>query len=281
MAEAQRRPDKRAIVDALVLAFSHSDIRSVVGTDALRSVLDVEYKDMLSGSTFDLAQLWELLQTQPGFTADAATPPMCVFKSWESRLGIEVKLPAELAGLSASERTGQASVCRVPTQELRRVLKDPEPAQPGSGGSRSATRKQAQAPGGARSTGALAGRISPERRRILMIAAGVITLVCFVFVGLTIWRALSTDAKWQDLPAGGIAGTLPVSEPARLGDEVGTTLTDPDWMALSRGEREEQLRVALESLRPKGVRVLFVRHDGDLRAAAEVGRDGTIRYRFY
>lgn len=280
MAEPQRRPEKRTIIDALVLAFSHSEIRAVVGTDALRSVLEVEFKDMMSGSTFDLEQLWDLLQSQPGFTAEAAVPPMCLFKSWEARLGIEVKMPAELEELSASERASRASACQVPTQELRKLLREPDAArissrQPAVKRSEKPTAR-APAP-----SGGFADRFGPERRRTLMIAAGVIALVCFVFVGVTVWRAVTVDAKWQDLPASVITGDLPVAEPERLGDEVSATLTDAGWTARPRTDREEQLRVALENLRSRGVRVLIVRHDGAIQAAAQLDRDGTIRYRFY
>src|SRR5215813_10841226 len=38
---------KRTIVDAIVLAFSKSDVRDVVGTDALRMVLEGRYVDMI------------------------------------------------------------------------------------------------------------------------------------------------------------------------------------------------------------------------------------------
>jgi hypothetical protein len=280
MAEAQRRPEKRVIIDALVLAFSHSEIRSVVGTDALRSVLEVEFKDMMSKTTFDLEQLWDLLLSQPGFTAEAAVPPMCLFKSWEQRLGIEVKLPAELGDLSESDRASRAIACQVPAPELRKVLREPDAART-SGKLPAVPRARntpSRSPAG---SGGFADRFGAERRRTLMIAASVIALVCFVFVAITVWRAVRVEAKWQDFPAGAIAGQLPVAEPERLGDEVAVSLTDPGWMARAQGEREEQLRVALESLRSKGVQVLFVRHDGAVRAAARFERDGSIRYRFY
>lgn len=283
MGEPQRRPDKRVIVDALVLAFSHSEIRSVVGTDALRSVLDVEYKDMMTGSTFSLEQLWDLLKSQPGFNPEAAVPPMCLFKTWESRLGIEVQLPEEIAGMRLADQTARASVCRVPTQELRRVINDSEPARPaikttgrhkGVQGRPASGRIPEQADG-------LAGRLSPERRRLVLIAATAIAVVGFTFAGLSVWRAVMVDAKWEDMSASAIAGELPISDPERLGNEVGATLTDPGWLARPQAEREAQLQVALEGLRSRDVRVLFLRLDGKVRAAAEVGSGGAIRYRFY
>ncbi len=58
MTTSGNQPNKRAIIDALVLAFSYSDVREVVGTDALRSVLEVEYRELISGTEFNIQPLW-------------------------------------------------------------------------------------------------------------------------------------------------------------------------------------------------------------------------------
>ena len=112
MATAGGTPNKRTIIDALVVAFSHSGVRDVVGTDALRSVLEVEFHEMFSGSEFDLQPLWDLLSEQPGFVANDAIPPICVFKSWGPRLFINVLLPKDVSNLEpveCNQRAGRMS----------------------------------------------------------------------------------------------------------------------------------------------------------------------------
>ena len=119
MDEAKSGPDKRTIIDALVLACTHSQLREIVGTDALRSVLDVEYRELIAGGTFNLQPVWELFEDQPGFDPSHAAAPLCRFKSWERQLGMDVTLPNKLLDLDEVEQARQASNCDVPTVELQ------------------------------------------------------------------------------------------------------------------------------------------------------------------
>src|SRR4051794_27459401 len=98
--EAPRVANKRMVIDALVLACSQSDLKELVGTDALRMVLDGRYIEMVkTAGKVDLRPVWQILEAQPGFAPDAAAPPLCRFKSWEGNLGITIELPQVLAAL--------------------------------------------------------------------------------------------------------------------------------------------------------------------------------------
>src|SRR5262249_22502127 len=53
---------RTAVTEALVLVFSNSALRDVVGTDALRTAISVRYKDMIQHpGVLDLTPLWDIL----------------------------------------------------------------------------------------------------------------------------------------------------------------------------------------------------------------------------
>lgn len=120
----QPQKGKREIVDALVLAFSHSGLSDVVGSDALRMVLDGQYVDLMEGRTFRIDKLWSLLEEQPGFSADLALPPLCRFMSWQSILELQPKLPPALETLSLQEREDSAANCPVTEEQLESAMAD-------------------------------------------------------------------------------------------------------------------------------------------------------------
>ena len=123
MPEPARAPSKSVTIDALVLVFSHSKVRDIVGTDALRTVVSVEYRDLTANGYFDLQAIWELLEEQPGFDADAAVAPMCRFKTWQRHLNMEVRLPDALRNMSEGELATAAAECVVPTPDMQRLFR--------------------------------------------------------------------------------------------------------------------------------------------------------------
>jgi hypothetical protein len=277
MARPSPAPQKRDVIDALVLAFSHSKLRSVVGTDALRSVLDVEYRDMLSGNVFDLGPLWELLEEQPGFDAALAAPPMCQFKTWERRLGLEVAMPAALADLKASEIIQRAAECPIPTKELQALFRGNEAGSP-----KEALRASQKTAAVAAEHGVPAPVAAHARRRkTIFLVATVIAVAGLGFAGVYGYRAFNVTPKWTSITAAGFPGDLPAADAERLGDQVGARLTDPGWLARPEAERREQLAAGLRALADQGVTVLFLRDDTDrVRALVQRQRDGSHRYDF-
>ena len=90
--------------------------------DALRTVVNAQYVDFLDGTTFHCQALWNLMAEQPGFDADKAIPPFCLFKSWESKLNLDVLLPAELGPMSHMDRSRRAGEIKVPEKQLNLVF---------------------------------------------------------------------------------------------------------------------------------------------------------------
>lgn len=123
--EAQSQATKSEIIELLVLLFSRSELRDIVGTDALRSVLAIRYQDMRRGTRLDLEPLWDLLCDQPGFDVDAATPPLCKLERLQKQIGLEVQLPAVIAALEPGAREARASSLAVPRAELEAALPAP------------------------------------------------------------------------------------------------------------------------------------------------------------
>src|SRR6266545_5157252 len=128
-------PPSRVPLEALILAFSHSRAKVLVGTDALRSVLSGQYRELYREGVFTLEPVWQLLSQQPGFDPEHARPPLCRFKAWEKELRLTIHLPQAMAHLVAREVTELASLVVVPAHELARVLQgaqvpsdDPESA---------------------------------------------------------------------------------------------------------------------------------------------------------
>jgi hypothetical protein len=110
-------------LEALILAFAHSRAKALVGTDALRSVLSGQYRELHKGNRFDLEPVWDLLAEQPGFDPAEVGPPLCRFKSWEGQLGLAIGMPAAMATLDDSDRAELASQVTVPAAQLAEVLR--------------------------------------------------------------------------------------------------------------------------------------------------------------
>jgi hypothetical protein len=293
-------PRRRAIVDALVLAFSHSRLNKVVGTDAFRSVLDAEYRTLTRDGVFDLGPVWDLLEGQPGFDAEQAGPPMCRFKSWESLLGIPVTLPAQLKDLPPNKQTELAEQCGVPTQALKLALRGDDAKESlDTSGERSGASKSMPAARAARTTKAMepvaasrgskttgmpavAATPNARRRRIILAAAATVAVLGFGFGGFTLYQSCR-GPEWQAFSAREIsAAGVPASKAQRIGKQVAISLSDESWLGAPEDGRRTQLTEALRKLQRQGVAVLIVRDRSNaVRATAQfIGESSDVKVAF-
>jgi hypothetical protein len=264
-------------LEALILAFAHSRAKALVGTDALRSVLSGRYRELHRGGAFDLEPVWQLCAEQPGFDPQHVRPPLCRFKTWERDLGLEVRLPASMAGLSGFEVAELAAAVRVPPRERTRVFDgaqvppdDPEAAAADAAEAIAvspapvAAEVEAQPPPTAR-TPALR-RMSPARRRALEIAAVALALVGFSAAGFQLQRGCRAS-PWEAMTTA-FAGDIPLGGAERQGPEVSGALRDARWLSLPPAARTAHMKAALEAL-PRDVQAFFVRDgEGRVRAVA-------------
>jgi hypothetical protein len=288
-------PRRRAIVDALVLAFSHSKLNKVVGTDAFRSVLDAEYRTLTRDGVFDLGPVWELIEGQPGFDADHAGPPMCRFKSWESLLGIPVKLPPQLEGLPPNKQTELAEQCGVPTQALKAALKGDEATDMSTSGTmpvggtsgampRAARATKGMEPVAAKKTTGIPAVATPndKRRRIILGIAVAVAVIGFGFGGFQLYQACG-GPEFSAFSAGEInASGVPARNAQRMGKQVAVTLSDESWLTTPEETRRTQLAEALQKVQRQGIAVLVVRDRANaVRATAQfIGESSDIKVSF-
>ena len=275
----------RVPLEALILAFSHSRAKTLVGTDALRSVLSGQYREIHHDGEFDLEPVWQLLAQQPGFDPAHVRPALCRFKGWEKELGVAVSMPADMSAMGEFERAELAAQVQVPAHERTRVLRgakvlsaDPEAAaadmadkagQTRPAAARSAAREER--PDIAHSvpqTGQTQRlrRLTPGQRRALEAVALIIALTGFSAAGIQIQRGCQSQ-QWETLSVR-FAGDIPISGASRQGPEVSGALHDERWLALPAPVRTTHMKRALEGL-SRDVQVFFVRdRAGRVRATA-------------
>jgi hypothetical protein len=271
---------KRMQIDALVLACANSRLKDVVGTDALRSVLDVEYRDLTAEGVFDLQTIWELFEQQPGFDPDAAASPLARFKSWEKRFGLEVKLPAAMRNLSDAELSIRASECEIATPDLQKLFRGTkDPDEEDAKKKKKTTKLVVEDQSSTKTPPAADSMLTPSRRRALEIGLGVIGVVAIGFAGMTVYGECNKKAKWTGI-SDDFGGDLPITSTQRIGNQVSATLTDSGWRSLPVEEREQQLGDALRNLADRDIAVLFLKTDTGKVVATAQFKPGTDDIQF-
>lgn len=263
-------PAKGVVIEALLLAFSNSRTNEIVSSEALRDVLEIEYREIVEDGALDLQQVWELLEEQPGFSPEIATPPLCLFKTWEDKLGLKVTLPDSLADRSDKDLLLQATECPVGPHQLQQILSKGRPKSRTSAPARDIPADSAQA-----------DAAPPAHRPLILAAAVFVTLASFVFAGYHLKEGCA-GPQWHGISTADFAGELPIRDARRIGAEVGAELSDPAWIGLSDDIRRDQLETALQNLERHQVDMLFVTDDtGQVRASAQfLGDSRQIRVRF-
>ena len=272
----------RVPLEALILAFSHSRAKALVGTDALRSVLSGQYRELHRDNWFDLEPVWQLLSQQPGFDATQVGPALCRFKSWERDLALDVRMPTEMAQLSEQERSDLAAQVHVPPVARARVLRGEQvPAEdPVVAAVDEAeltprdTVKAHKLPPRSPSLSSVPPtvktralrRLTDGQRRTLEVVAAVLALLGFALAGVQLQRGCHAP-QWESV-AVRFSGEIPLEAARRQGPEVSGALRDPRWLSLAPAVRTGHMKAALEAL-PRDVQVFFVRDGGgQVRAIA-------------
>lgn len=274
---------KRLVIESLILAFSNTKASSIVGTDALRSVLDFRYRDLYRAGKFDLGPLLELLEEQPGYEAEPVSAAMFRVKSWEDRLGVEFKLPMMLSALEAAEQVSIMEKCAVSPAELARVLRGAEtgPSAPGSadesllrsGGvpvirTPATTRTMTPVPS-VRPEGGF-GRPRPARpprfsRQTATIAA-VFAAFCVAGAGYYAFTQLSTQPPATTTVTPAFAAPIPLGSAEQYATQVIGTLRDDGWKRQPPPQRKAEVEEAVKKL-PNGVDSLIIK-DGHGKVVA-------------
>lgn len=290
MAGSGAQAVKSRVIDGLVLVITRSGARDLIAADTLRDALSVEFEEMVTDDgDLDLEPVWEILEEQPGFDTEKVTPALCLFKTFESRLELEVKMPAALAELSHGQISMRASELRLPAVEIKNALRVedaprskrasmPRPKRP----SDPRPKRQSVPPANTRETSDSKARPSRRLPGWLTPVAMVIALATFGYAGFTLYQGCSgPKAHWKTVSADALS-TLPVKNARRFGDQVDATLSDESWLSKDEAARKADLQAALTKLHASGVRVLAVRDGhGNVRATVQFSpKTNQIGFRF-
>ena len=263
-------PNRESVLESITVVFSHSKLKEVVGTDALKSVLSGQYRDLVSSGTLNLQIVWDLLADQPDFQAEDAVAPFSVLKTWETELGLEVKLPKSLVDCSATEIMVQASHCPIPKPVKARAL-NPD-------GARTKAREtvaQMESTGGGRSVAT-----TSTRKPALEAALGLVAVLGLGYGGYTLYGVMG-GAKLKTVASSEIQSSLPIAKAKQLGQELSVVIEDDTWYDLPDKARKAALQLTLEDLQSRDITSLIVQdRSGAVRASAQwVGSPAKVSIR--
>ena len=259
---------KRTIIDAIVLAFSKSEVRDVVGTDALKMVLEGRYLEMVKvPNVLSLQPVWDLLLSQQGVAAEQVNPVFCRIKQWENRLNMPIVLPRELDTLTSVERDRLAQKCRVPDEELARILNPGSPSAPRAKSTPIATAPQLS--GGIKDTAGAAPSSTRKTIAYALFAVGILG------AGVSTFWALGGN-KVEALTPAQVSTEIPIKGAKRSGETIGAVLADKNaWMQKSEADRKRLLVQAFEKTQSLGAaRFVLMDDKGQVFGHAQLGDDG-------
>lgn len=244
------------LIDVVVLVFARSELKNLVGTDALRTVLSGDRALFPSPGTMSLQPIWELIESQPGFDAEQAVPPMCRIKTWENQLKIKVEMPAALADLDMAAREKKAMECHVGDDDLNKVLKVPAPVS-----KKEVTRAIESSSGPDRKTG---GRGNNSVK--IALAFAVLGLAAAgVSLYLTFGRGSGGDTV--KVASTELSSEIPLKDVRRNGKLVVATIADAKWLAKPEFERRKQLEAMGPKLRMQQASGMMVMDEKGVVAA--------------
>jgi hypothetical protein len=241
-----------AILDSIVLAFSKSAMREVVGTDALRTLLAGLAKEMVTPDSLKLQPLWSLLEDQPGFVKNDAAPPMLLIKTWQTKLGVIVELPDAFGEVSPEDCARYAATIKVDAAELDKLLAPPPPPVV-EDRVRRPTGERAKKPTEPSRPRSKTLSVQPlqvvttsgPRRFPWAIAALVLVLVAAIVVRF----ATREPSSAVELSTSAVSSEIPLASARQNEAMVVATLSDPAWLETAEDARRKQLEAALEKIR--------------------------------
>ena len=262
------------VIDAIVLAFSRSKLRDIVGTDALKMVLGgttTSRELMPRPNTLSLQPLWELLETQPGFVAEDAVPPLCRIKGWETSLEMAVEMPTHLAAVSALDCEHHAVECEVSEEELANILAPPPPPPPPPAPPPRTTAPRAAEAVALASSTSLQVHPGSSRRTVIAVVLAVLGIVAVI---VSIKLTFGGDSRSTKLAASEISKEIPLVQVQQSGPVIGAVLADRSWLTKPEPERRRQLAAALDNAKALGANDLVLNDSKGRLVASAAARAG-------
>jgi hypothetical protein len=268
---------KNTIVELMLLGLAQSPLKDL-GLDAMRGVLASDPRLAVLDGSVDVETVWELLEGQPDFNADAAVAPFCFLKSLEPRLQIIIRLPKKLANLTETEIIKYAGQCRPTRENVDRVIE------------RAALKESAPRPKAKYDQTTPLFRPLPSlqedltlKKKILAGVSAVVVLASVIIVGYTLFSEMASEPKYTRIDTALFAGEIPLRSAEKWGGEVHASLSDANWLRQPEDKKRKQIETALQRLGDQQLSVLIIEDDAKkARAVGQVfGKPPKVYVRFY
>lgn len=251
-------PPVGTLLDVVVLCFAKSELKELVGTDALRVVLESKQREIFPElDVMALQPVWELLESQEGFDKKKAFAPVCRIKSWEGRLKIRVDMPSTLDVLDEPTREKFALRCTASDTDLEKILRPatantPVPLKRAlTTGTMKAVERKTPSTGMRKMTGN--GLTSKAK---LAIAAAMISLVAAGVSAYLTFRGGKSAAHIA--PTTEISDKVPLSDVLIQGTLIVGRLRDASWLDKPEEERLADLEATVPRLEARQATKLVV-----------------------
>lgn len=259
------KPTSSTLIDVVVLCFAKSELKSLVGTDALRSVLEGAQRDLFpEPDVMSLQPVYELLESQPGFEAEKAVAPFCRIKQWESQLRVRVDLPVTLDTLDRKTREEKAFMCNAFDSDLDKLLAPP------------VEKKKVEVVEKKKDDGPITAGSFDRRAKIALVCA----VIGLGAAGASFWLTFRKQSDGTiSINAKDVSSEIPFKDVRMSGSIMIATLTDPDWMSKPEIVRKTELLNAAPRVRMQGAhRLLLVTSKGLVVATLVVRGEPTATF---
>ncbi len=274
---AARATSKNQIVELIVLALGESKLKDL-GLGAMRGVLQSDPRLAVLDGAVDLQSVWELLESQPGFTPEAAYGPFAFLKTLEPKLQVTFKLPAPLASLAETDIIRYAGTCRPKRDDVDKALRGEESSKP-------------RPPAKQDTTLPMWTSVPPPppveelttKRKVLAAVSALVVVASLVIVGWSIFGGVAGEPRFKKIDTALFAGEIPLRSAETWGGEVHASLSDPSWLSQPEDKRRKQLEGAVQRLADQQASVLIIQDDANrTRATAQVyGKPPKVFIRFF
>jgi hypothetical protein len=301
----------KRVMEALILALGNSEISKIVNVGTLRYFIEFTFRDMFSGTSFDLQPLWNTLAAEPGLTPEMIYPPLLQFREWQDRMGITVTLPKPMQTLGRAELDQHLARIQVKAADVERLFQEAAPARsaeassgryvPSASAPRAAVPQRMAPrlsekylhPGAAATQSPLdpddeardqfghdgkpaSSSFLARHRGAITAICGLVVVAALVFVG---FRLFGHHGKSTSMDRA--ASILKLERARRVDYVVTAVIADPRWNGMGADERRKTLIALFSLLEPEGVKTVILRGPaGESRATiSTVGGRRTISLR--
>jgi hypothetical protein len=249
---------RRVLVGALTKCLDASRVKEIVAIDGVRSLLESASGELWREGEFRLELVWKVLCQQPGLSPQEVAPPLLAFKSFESDLDVNVRLPQALSALPPGEQAklreqvalthedfaaelkqlnanAAAELAAVTTQPPKKI----EMAQAAQ-----AAVESTQPPRTMRKPATRAQKIAAIAAAVLAVGAVAGSLVI----------SLRDPAKISELAD--VGTIVQLADGKRVEQSMSARIVDPRWDGLPAGEQRRLAVQVFEREKEKGIKVL-------------------------